>query len=357
MRATGPAATGASAGAWLSGRRRRRGPRRRAGARARGRRPAGGARARPPTGWWGSTRWVARRARAASPGRRRRRSPRSGRRPRRGRPRRRSPPGGRAARRRLRASAPGVSTTTATSAAAERGRELAARRIARGDAGLPVDEHDDAVGHERQALARDRPLELALDPPRDEPQRELPERGQVRLGEEPVERDLRPAPAGRRCRASSAGGARAGSCRRARSRRPSSEDLVGEALVDRCAGDRRDRVGDATRGAGRCSVLTTWIPASRMTSTSSQRFVARGARDVRCGRARRPARPSGRRAMMASVSISSTTTPRYSIRRRGTISRPSSSSSVCGPAVGLDEADDEVRAARRRRRWPSSSIR
>ena len=34
--------------------------------------------------------------------------------------------------------------------------------------------------------------------------------------------------------------------------------------------------------------------------------------------------------MTASVSISSTTTPRYSIRRRGTISRPSSSSSVRG---------------------------
>ena len=54
----------------------------------------------------------------------------------------------------------------------------------------------------------------------------------------------------------------------------------------------------------------------------------------------------GRRAMTASVSISSTTTPRYSIRRRGTTSRPSISSADDGAPVGLDEADDDVGAAR-----------
>ena len=50
------------------------------------------------------------------------------------------------------------------------------------------------------------------------------------------------------------------------------QDLVGQALVDRRAGDRRDRVGDALEVLD-VERLTTWIPASRMTSTSSQRFA------------------------------------------------------------------------------------
>ncbi len=55
----------------------------------------------------------------------------------------------------------------------------------------------------------------------------------------------------------------------------------------------------------------------------------------------------GRRAITASTSISSTITPRYSIRRRGTTSRPSEQLRGPRAAVGLDEADDDVRAALR----------
>ena len=62
-------------------------------------------------------------------------------------------------------------------------------------------------------------LQLALDAAGDEAQRQLAEGRQVRLGEEAVERDLGRAPADRRCRASCAAAAHAGSCRRARSRR------------------------------------------------------------------------------------------------------------------------------------------
>ena len=40
------------------------------------------------------------------------------------------------------------------------------------------------------------PLELGVDAAGDEAQGELAQRGQVRLGEEPVERDPRPAPRG-----------------------------------------------------------------------------------------------------------------------------------------------------------------
>ena len=67
-----------------------------------------------------------------------------------------------------------------------------------------------------------------------------------------------------------------------------------------------------------------------MTSTSSQRLRAGGARDVRVGELVDQGDRRAPRQDQRSVSISSTTTPRYSIRRRGTISRPSSSSSVCG---------------------------
>ena len=52
----------------------------------------------------------------------------------------------------------------------------------------------------------------------------------------------------------------------------------------------------------------------------------------------------GRRARMASVSISSTTTPRYSIRRRGHDLEAVEQLEGVRPAVRLDEADDEVRA-------------
>ena len=52
-----------------------------------------------------------------------------------------------------------------------------------------VDEDEDALGHGAGSGAALDALELRVDPARDEAQRELSQRGQVRLGEEPVERD------------------------------------------------------------------------------------------------------------------------------------------------------------------------
>ena len=87
-------------------------------------------------------------------------------------------------------------------------------------------------------------LELSLDPAGDEPQGQLAQGGQVRLGEELLERDL--GPLGRIDVAvlhPLAQGVRAHVDELDLVR--GLEDLVGEALVDRRAGDRRDRVGDA----------------------------------------------------------------------------------------------------------------
>ena len=131
-----------------------------------GRRASPGAVGRPPRCRW------------------RRRRPRPGRSRPRGRPRRRSPPGDRAAGRTAAVGPCGVSTTTAMnaacSAAASVGR-LADRPDGRRAA---VDQDQHPVGHERQLLPGDRVLELALDAPGDEAQRELAQRRQVRLGEE-----------------------------------------------------------------------------------------------------------------------------------------------------------------------------
>ena len=145
-------------------------------------------------------------------------SPRRARRRRPGRPRRRAPPGGR-----------GCGRTAGATTRASRRRPRRARRGSPASARRPtdrpqrgraaVDEDEHAVGDERQLAAGRGALQLALDPLRHEAQGELAEGGQVGLGEELLERDRRPARAGRRCRASSAGEGRAGSCRRARSRR------------------------------------------------------------------------------------------------------------------------------------------
>ena len=54
---------------------------------------------------------------------------------------------------------------------------------------------------------------------------------------------------------------------------------------------------------------------------------------------------SGLRARTASRSISSTATPRYSMRRRGTTSRPVDQRRGLGAAVRLDEAEHDVDAA------------
>ena len=58
-------------------------------------------------------------------------------------------------------------------------------------AGLPSTSTSTRSVTSGSGLAGDRVLELPLDAPRDEPQGELAQRRQVRLGEEPVERDLR----------------------------------------------------------------------------------------------------------------------------------------------------------------------
>ena len=138
-----------------------------------------------------------------------------------------------------------MSTTTATQRRVERRRRAsAARRIGPQRRRAAVDEDEDAVGHERQLRPGGRVLELALDPSRDEPQRELAEGRQVGLREELVEGDLRPV--GRvdvavlhalaeRVRAHVDELDLVGA----------EQHLVGQALVDRRAGDRRDRVGDA----------------------------------------------------------------------------------------------------------------
>ena len=133
------------------------------------------------------------------------------------------------------------------------------------------------------------------------------------------------------------------------------EDLVRDPLVDRRPGDGRDGVRDrvevldvagaddidARRRGGRSRPPSAWSAPTR----------ARW-----CGRARRPGRRSGPARGSASVSISSTTTPRYSTRRRGTISRPSSSFSVSGrPCASTNPTTRSV--PRFVRRWPSSSIR
>ncbi len=105
-------------------------------------------------------------------------------------------------------------------------------------------------------------------------------------------------------------------------------------------------VATASATDSRCCtlhVLMTWIPASRIASTSCQRFC-RAEPGTLVWASSSTSATVGRRAMIASVSISSTTTPRYSSRRRGRISSPSSRAAVW-TAMGLDEPDDEVRPA------------
>ena len=71
-------------------------------------------------------------------------------------------------------------------------------------------------------------------------------------------------------------------------------------------------VATASATLSRCwtfIVVTTWIPASRMTSTSSQR-LARGDPGTFVWASSSISATVGMRAITASVSISSTTTPR-----------------------------------------------
>ena len=106
-------------------------------------------------------------------------------------------------------------------------------------------------------------------------------------------------------------------------------------------------VATASATESRCwtfIVDTTWIPASRITSTSSQR-LARADPGAFVWASSSTSATVGRRAMTASVSISSTVMSLYATVRRGTTSRPSTSAGRERPAVGLHEPDDDVRAA------------
>ena len=76
-------------------------------------------------------------------------------------------------------------------------------------------------------------------------------------------------------------------------------------------------------------------------------LVAR-ARARSCARARRPARPSGCRARTASTSISSNDVPRYSMRAAGHDLEVADLRRGVRAAVGLDEPDDDIGAARAR---------
>ena len=107
-----------------------------------------------------------------------------------------------------------------------------------------VHEHHDPVGDERQGLAGELALQLPLDALGGEPERQLAERREVRLGEELVERDLGALrridvavlhPLAERVRAHVDELDLVGA----------EQDVLRQALVDRRAGDRGDRVGDA----------------------------------------------------------------------------------------------------------------
>ena len=106
-----------------------------------------------------------------------------------------------------------------------------------------VDVDDDAFGHEGHALARDGAVDLALDPPGNQPERELPQGGQVGLGEGTVEGD--PGALGRIdvavLHALSKG---VGTHVDELDLVGIEQHLIGEALVHRSARDRRDGIGD-----------------------------------------------------------------------------------------------------------------
>ena len=108
------------------------------------------------------------------------------------------------------------------------------------------------------------------------------------------------------------------------------------------------------------SVEMTSMPASSSCSTSCQRFSLREPGALVWAYSS-TSTTSGRRARIASTSISCSTVPRYSTSRRGITSRSRICSAVCDAAVGLDEADRRhrcrVRAGGRPRRASCTSCR
>ena len=109
-------------------------------------------------------------------------------------------------------------------------------------------------------------------------------------------------------------------------------------------------VATASATLSRCwtfIVLTTWMPASRMTSTSCQRFVAGRARARSCGPARRSSATVGlARDDRVGVHLLDDDAAVLDPPARHDLEAVEQLGGV-RPAVGLDEADDEVRAARR----------
>ncbi len=108
----------------------------------------------------------------------------------------------------------------------------------------------------------------------------------------------------------------------------------------------RTPVARSTRSLSdsRCWTLKapmTLMPAAISSSTSCHRFRFRLPGTLVCASSSTTA-TSGLRARMASTSISSTWTPRYSMLRRGTTSRPSMSAAVSSATVRLHEADHHV---------------
>jgi hypothetical protein len=172
-----------------------------------------------------------------------------------------------------------------------------------------------------EAAFADDPFELVVDLAGHEPQRQVAQRGQVRVGEEPLQGErgafrridvavAHPLPERVRAHVHEldlVGGP---------------DHFVGDALADRHAQDRLDRVGDRldVLDVAGADDLDAGV-ADR--STSCQRF-SRAEPGTLVWASSSTRATAGWRAMIASASISSTATPRYSTRRRGTISRPSS---------------------------------
>jgi hypothetical protein len=99
-----------------------------------------------------------------------------------------------------------------------------------------VDEDEHAVRDQRQLASGGRVFELILDPPGNQPQRELAQSRQVRFGEDPLERDpgsIRRVDVAVLHALSERMGAHVDEFDLVRGH----EELVGEALVDRSTGD------------------------------------------------------------------------------------------------------------------------
>ena len=221
----------------------------------------------------------------------------------------------------------------------------AARRMSTSPPGAPVSATTtrSRVSHAAvDAVVLEVLLQRLVDLVGDPQERELAQRREVADPEVVGERRRRRGRPGRCCRAPSAGGAPPASCRPARPARRSAR-LVGDRLLLLHAGDALDDV------VHRLEVLDVERrdhvdPGVEQLLDVLPALLVPRARGRWCARARRRAPRSGFRARIASTSISSNSRPRYSTVRRGITSR--SPICACGvrPAVGLDEAGDDIGA-------------